>query len=151
VLCVVTLVYIISAYTGIHRGIKYLSNLNILLALIIMVWVIITGPSIQILDTLIGTTGEYLSNVVNLSLGIEPFRDNSWIGNQTLFYYGQVFTWGSFIGVFIARISKGRTIREFIFGTIIIPTIGTFIWFSAFGGSALHFIQNLGHSELAAI
>ncbi|WP_240374134.1 BCCT family transporter [Bacillus piscicola] len=148
-LSLLTVIFIASAYTGIHRGIKILSNVNMWIAIAIMLWVMVTGPTIQIFDTFIGTTGDYLQNFASLTLGIDAFRDNSWIGNKTLFYWGQIFTWGSFIGVFIARISKGRTIRDFIIGTILIPTVGTFVWFATMGGSALHFIQNLGITELA--
>ena len=96
------------------------------------------GPTVAILDTFSNTLGSYLSEVVRMSLRLTPFRDSDWIGGWTIFYWAWWISWSTFVGLFIARISKGRTIREFLFGVVIVPTLVGFIWFSVFGGTALN-------------
>lgn len=146
---VLTIMFLTSAYSGIQRGIKWLSNINIILALIIMLFVFFTGPTINILETMVKSTGGYLQNFIGMSFHLEPFvNDYTWQASWDFFYWGWAISFGVFVGLFIARISRGRTIREFIFGAMIIPTIATIIWYSIFGGSALHYIINLGNTEL---
>lgn len=144
-----TMLYMVSISTGIGRGIKILSNTALLLSIAIMGIIIVVGPTTSIFNTLIDSTGGYISNWLNMSLGLEPFGDQSWLHDWTLFYWAWWIAWAPFVGLFIARISRGRMISEFIFGVLIVPTLGTFLWFSVFGGSALHFIHNLGNTELA--
>lgn len=146
---VLTAMFIASAYSGIQRGIKWLSNINIVLALTIMFFVFFSGPTRNILEVFVKSTGGYLQNFIEMSFHLEPFlNDYTWQASQDFFYWGWAISFGVFVGLFIARISKGRTIREFIFGAVIIPTIATFIWYSTFGGSALYNIVNLGNVEL---
>jgi glycine betaine transporter len=151
IIIVVTILFIISAWSGINRGIKLLSNVNMLLALALLLLLIVFGPTAQIFKVFTNTMGSYLDGLLYMSLNLKPFGDNSWIAGWTLFYWAWWIAWAPFVGSFIARISKGRTIKEFIMGVLFIPTIGTFVWFSAFGGSALHFINNLGNTALADV
>ncbi|VEF49539.1 BCCT family transporter [Bacillus freudenreichii] len=145
-----TTLFIISASTGIKRGIKWLSNINIVLALTIMMFIFIAGPTRNILSILVNGTGDYLQNFISMSFHLEPFlNDYTWQAGWDFFYWGWAISFGVFVGLFIARISKGRTIREFIFGAMLIPTIATMIWYSTIGGSALYNIVNLGNNELA--
>ncbi|MBD1382704.1 BCCT family transporter [Bacillus sp. IB182487] len=144
-----TVLFLISALSGLDRGIKYLSNINIILALTIMTMLFVLGPTAEILRTFVGTTGRYLDDFLYLSFRLESFRDNSWISGWTIFYWGWLIAWAPFVGLFIARISQGRTIKEFIIGALIVPSVGSLFWFSVFGGSALHLIHNLGETALA--
>ncbi|WP_257064583.1 BCCT family transporter (plasmid) [Bacillus sp. PK9-021] len=144
-----TVLFIISINTGLEKGIQYLSNAAILLSFMIMLLVLLLGPTFEIFKIFSNSVGSYLNDYINMSLQLAPFSDSRWIGNWTLFYWAWWIAWCPFVGMFIARISKGRTIREFIIGVLIVPTIGTCAWFSIFGGSALHIIENLGHRELA--
>lgn len=147
---ILTTLFIASAYSGIERGIKWLSNTNIIIALAIMFLVFFSGPSLTILETIVTTTGGYVQNFVQMSFHLEPFvEDYTWQAGWDFFYWGWAISFGVFVGLFIARISKGRTIREFIFGAMIIPSIATFIWYSTFGGTALYNIVSLGNTELA--
>jgi glycine betaine transporter len=148
-ICILTVLFTGSVYMGIDRGMKVLSNINILLAILVMTVIIIIGPTIQIFKVLTSTMGSYFDNLLYMSLNIKPFGDNSWISSWTIFYWAWWIAWAPFVGSFIAKISKGRTIKEFILGVLIIPTLGTFIWFSAFGGSSLHIVHNLGNKDLA--
>ncbi len=147
---ILTLLFIISASTGIKRGIKWLSNINIVLALMIMMFIFIAGPTRNILGILVNTTGNYMQNFISMSFHLEPFlNDYTWQAGWDFFYWGWAISFGVFVGLFIARISKGRTIREFIFGAMLIPSLATMIWYSTIGGSALYNIVNLGNNELA--
>jgi glycine betaine transporter len=150
IIALLTVLFISSACYGLERGIKRLSNFNIILALGILAFVFMFGPTKQILQIFVGSTGEYLQNIVGMSLRMEPFLpDNTWLSNWTVFYWGWAISFATFVGLFVARISKGRTIKEFIIGAMLIPTLATMVWYSVFGGSALHFIQNLGDIALA--
>ncbi|WP_259455837.1 BCCT family transporter [Bacillus sp. PK3_68] len=149
VICFLTALFTGSAFIGIDRGMKVLSNINILLAIFIMAVLIVLGPTGQILKTFANTTGMYIDQLVPLSLRINPFSENTWTSEWTLFYWGWWIAWAPFVGSFIAKVSKGRTIKEFILGVLIIPTLGTFVWFSAFGGSSLNLVHKLGNQALA--
>ena len=138
IILVVTLLFMASAVSGVERGIKWLSQANLLAAILLAMAVFFLGPTVAILDTFSNTLGSYLSEVVRMSLRLTPFRDSDWIGGWTIFYWAGWISWSPFVGLFIARISKGRTIREFLFGVVIVPTLVGFIWFSVFGGTALN-------------
>lgn len=147
---ILTAMFIASAYSGIQRGIKWLSNINIVLALVIMFFIFFVGPTRNILEVLVKSTGGYVQNFIEMSFHVEPFlNDYSWQAGWDFFYWGWAISFGVFVGLFIARISRGRTIREFIFGAMIIPTLATVLWYSTFGGTALYNIINLGNTELA--
>ena len=137
IIIVTALIFISSAVTGVDKGIKILSNFNMVLAALLALAVFLLGPTVAIIDTLTNTLGSYLSDIVRMSLRATPFRDSTWVGTWTVFYWAWWISWSPFVGLFIARVSRGRTIREFITGTVLAPSLAAFIWFSIFGGSAL--------------
>ena len=130
--------FILSAVSGVEKGVKLLSNTNMIFAVILALTVFIMGPTVAIVDTLSNTMGSYLSEIVRMSLRATPFRDSTWVGTWTIFYWAWWISWSPFVGLFIARVSRGRTIREFILGTVLAPSLAAFIWFSIFGGTALY-------------
>ncbi|MFY0542859.1 glycine betaine uptake BCCT transporter [Brevibacillus sp. H7] len=138
IIAIVTILYILSATTGLDRGIKILSNTNLFLALGILLFVLLLGPTAFIFDTFTTTLGGYLQNIIQMSMRLSPFSGSNWIANWTLFYWAWWIAWAPFVGMFIARVSKGRTIKEFIFGVLLVPSLLSFVWFSVFGGTALH-------------
>ena len=103
-----------------------------------MLAVLTLGPTIAVIDTFTTTLGAYLSELVRMSLRMTPFRESSWVGDWTIFYWAWWISWSPFVGLFIARVSRGRTIREFLLGTVLAPTLVGFFWFSVMGGTALH-------------
>ncbi len=138
IIIVVTVLFIISASTGLDKGIKILSNANLIIAVLLMIFVWGVGPTPFIFETFTTTLGNYLQNVINMSLRLTPFSGGTWVGAWTLFYWAWWISWAPFVGSFIARVSKGRTIKEFVICVIVIPSIFGFIWFSVFGGTGLH-------------
>lgn len=150
IIIVVTLLFVGSAVTGVERGVKWLSQINLLAASLLALAVFLLGPTVAILDTFSNTLGSYLSELVRMSLRLTPFRDSGWVGSWTVFYWAWWISWSPFVGLFIARISKGRTIREFLFGVVIVPTLVGFAWFSVFGGTALT-MEVFQGAELAGI
>ena len=151
VIAVATILYLISISTGLERGIQYLSNTAMVLSLLIMLLVLVMGPTFTIFKVFFHTMGGYVNDFITMSLNSKPFGDSKWNGSWTLFYWAWWIAWAPFVGLFIARISKGRTIREFVVGVLFVPALGTFAWFSIFGGSALHIIYNLGQEKLAQL
>lgn len=149
-ICILTVMFIISASTGIKRGIRWLSNINIIIALFIMCLIFVLGPTRKLFELMVSTTGDYVQNFVGMSFHMEPFlTDYSWQAGWDFFYWGWAISFGVFVGLFIARISRGRTIKEFIIGAMLIPTLATMIWYSTIGGTALYNIVTLGNNELA--
>lgn len=138
IIAVVTVLYLISATTGLDKGILLLSNSNLIIAISLLLITLFMGPTAFILDTFTVSIGSYVQNLLAMSLRLTPFQDNPWIGNWTLFYWAWWIAWAPFVGMFIARVSKGRTIKEFVLGVLLVPSLFSFIWFSVFGGSALH-------------
>lgn len=138
IILVTTALFVTSAVSGVDRGIKMLSNFNMVVAALLALTVFLLGPTVGIIDTLTTTLGAYLSDFVRMSLRMTPFRDDQWVGGWTLFYWAWWISWSPFVGLFIARVSRGRTIREFILGTVLAPSLAAFLWFSIFGGTALH-------------
>ena len=138
IIVLTTALFIASAVSGVERGIKYLSIFNLVLAAALALAVFVLGPTITIIDTFTNTLGSYLSDFVRMSLRTTPFRESGWVGDWTVFYWAWWISWSPFVGLFIARVSRGRTIREFIIGTVLAPTLVAFVWFSVFGGAALH-------------
>ncbi|MBU2284827.1 MAG: BCCT family transporter, partial [Gammaproteobacteria bacterium] len=116
----------------------WLSNFNLNLAALLTLAIFVMGPTVAIMDTFTSTLGSYVSEFVRMSLRMTPFRDSGWISGWTVFYWAWWVSWSPFVGLFIARVSRGRTIREFVLGTVLAPTLAAFIWFSVFGGTALH-------------
>ncbi|GAB3058074.1 BCCT family transporter [Salinicoccus sesuvii] len=130
--------FILSTTTGLKRGIKWLSNLNMLLAAVITIFVLAVGPFTFIMESIIVGLGDYLSNYVGYSLRMEPYSGETWVQEWTVFYWAWVIAWSPFIGSFVARVSKGRTIREYVLGILIIPPMLSFIWIGALGGTAIY-------------
>ncbi|MFE9335599.1 BCCT family transporter [Streptomyces sp. NPDC007063] len=122
-----------SVVSGLDKGIKMLSNVNILMAVGLLVFVLVAGPTLFMAKGIVESTGTYLSSVVPLSFWNDTFADTGWQGGWTVFYWAWTITWSPFVGIFVARISKGRTIREFVVGVLGLPTAFTVIWFSIFG------------------
>ncbi|MGM7723442.1 BCCT family transporter [Metabacillus sp. Hm71] len=149
VIAVATVLFIISINTGLEKGIQYLSNSAMILSFALMLLILIVGPTMTIIKVLFNTTGIYISDFIHMSLRLKPFGEGEWIASWTLFYWAWWIAWAPFVGMFIARVSKGRTIREFVIGVLIVPTLGTFAWMSIFGGSALDIVQSIGNNDLA--
>ncbi len=145
---VITMLAIMSVVAGLDKGIKRLSIVNMVLAISLMLFVFIVGPTIVILETFLQNTGSYLNNIVERTFNLQAYTSGNWIGNWTLFIFGWTIAWAPFVGLFIAKISRGRTIRQFVFGVLLVPTIFTFMWFSIFGDTALHLIMIEGYTTL---
>ncbi|MGP1387260.1 MAG: BCCT family transporter [Thainema sp.] len=126
-----------SVVSGLGNGVRRLSELNMILAAVLLAFVVLVGPTVFLLNTFVETTGYYLAYLPTMSFWTETFNDAGWQNGWTVFYWGWWVSWAPFVGIFIARISKGRTVREFIFGVLLLPTALTFLWMSAFGGTAL--------------
>ena len=133
-----------SVVTGLDGGIRRISELNMVLAVLLMSFVLLAGPTAALLGAFVQNVGNYLSSLVSLTLEVYAYEPTEWFGTWTLFYWGWWISWSPFVGMFIARISRGRTVREFILGVLFVPAGFTFLWFSIFGNSAL-FIE-LGDS-----
>jgi glycine betaine transporter len=138
IIVVVTAMFMASAISGLDRGIKLLSNINIDIAIVIMVLTLLIGPTIKSINVFTNSIGVYLREFLRDSFRIEAFGDNSWIGGWTIFYWAWWIAWAPFVGTFIARISKGRTIREFVGGVLLIPVLGSFLWFAIFGATSIN-------------
>ncbi|MDH3228156.1 MAG: BCCT family transporter [Alphaproteobacteria bacterium] len=136
----VTIVAIFSVVRGIDGGVKLLSNINMLMAATLLMFVILFGPTLAIFTTMFTTAGAYVENIIPLSNWIGR-EDDKFFHGWTVFYWAWWISWSPFVGMFIARISKGRTVREFLIAVLLVPTLVTLVWMSAFGGSALAQIQ----------
>src|SRR5699024_3168950 len=136
VIIIVTFCFIISASTGVDKGIKILSNINLVVAGLLLLFVLALGPTTFILEDMVTTLGGYITNFVKMSLTLTPIDDIGWLGANTIFFWAWHISWAPFVGLFIARISKGRTIREFVTGVLIAPSVLALIWFTTFGTTA---------------
>ncbi|MEL0016672.1 MAG: BCCT family transporter, partial [Rhodospirillales bacterium] len=133
----ITVMATLSVITGLNGGIRRLSELNMVLAIFLLLFVLLSGPTAALLGAFVQNVGNYLGNFVPLTFNVYAYEPNEWIGDWTLFYWGWWISWSPFVGMFIARISRGRTIREFILGVLFVPAGFTFLWLSIFGNSAL--------------
>mgnify|MGYP000482709436 CR=1 FL=1 len=133
IVVVITVIYTWTAVTGIDKGIKLISNLNMILVIALLALSIIFGPTVDILNIFGESTGNYLQSLLSNTFEIGAFSKTDWYGAWTLFYWAWWIAWAPFTGTFIARISKGRTIKEFISGVLIVPSVVSFFWFSIFG------------------
>ncbi|WP_116472879.1 BCCT family transporter [Zobellella maritima] len=131
-----------SVLSGVGKGIRRLSEWNMLLSLVLVMIVLYVGPTRYILNTLLESTGSYAQNIVGMSFWSDTQNDSGWQNWWTAYYWPWWMTWAPFVGMFVARISKGRTIRELIGGALIVPTLITFLWMSVFGGAALKVEQD---------
>ncbi|WP_320819567.1 BCCT family transporter [Thalassolituus sp.] len=147
-IALITIAAIGSVVAGMDKGVKNLSILNMVLAVFLMAIVFLVGPSIHILDAFVQNTGAYLGNIVSRTFNLQAYTQSDWIGNWTLFIFAWTIAWAPFVGLFIAKISRGRTIRQFIFGVLVVPTTFTFLWFAIFGDTALYLIMEQGKQVL---
>ena len=147
-IALITAAALVSVLAGMDKGVKRLSILNMVLATALMVFVFIVGPTIFILNAFMENTGSYLGNIVERTFSLQAYESSDWMGSWTLFIFAWTIAWAPFVGLFIAKISRGRTIREFVFGVMLVPTFFTFFWFSVFGDTALHMIMVDGYTSL---
>ena len=147
-IAIVTALATVSVVAGMDKGVKRLSILNMVLAVALMTFVFVVGPTIHILESFLQNTGSYLSGIVERTFNLQAYTHSDWIGNWTLFIFGWTIAWAPFVGLFIAKISRGRTIREFVVGVMLVPSLFTFLWFSVFGDTALNMIMNEGVTTL---
>jgi len=135
IIAVATALFMASALSGLDKGVKTLSNLNMILAVLLMITAFFMGPGIRIMNTFTESVGAYLQDFLRMSArtGMGSASEQAWINKWTLFYWSWWLAWSPFVGVFIARISKGRTIREFVSCVLFIPSLFSFLWFSVFG------------------
>lgn len=143
--------FILSAMTPLNKGIRYLSNANMVLASGLLLFVLILGPTAFIFSELTQTMGEYLGNIIQMSLVTAPYSSEHWVEEWTIFYWAWGLSWAPFVGSFIARISKGRSIREFVLGVMIVPVLLSMLWFSTFGGTAIYYELFQGAEIAAAV
>lgn len=148
IMCVITSLAVISVATGLDKGIKILSETNMLLAIILLALIFILGPTVFLLQAYLQNIGDYLADIVHNTFNLFAYKKTDWIGGWTIFYWGWWLAWAPFVGLFIARISRGRTIREFIIGVMLIPTVFTLFWMTIFGNSAIELVHNQGVVEL---
>ncbi|WP_455537589.1 BCCT family transporter [Terrisporobacter sp.] len=133
IILVITMIYIWTAVGGLDKGMKQLSNINLALATLLIGGCFFIGPTSEIMNTFVNGMGDCINYFISQSLFINPITSNEWVYKWRIFYWAYWISWSPFVGVFIARISKGRTIREFILGVIIIPSIICMFWFAVFG------------------
>ena len=134
----ITILGLISVVLGLNVGIKRLSQLNMILCGCFLMIIFLFGPTGYILDGFVENVGSYIQNFISLSTNVNAYNDSDWQNAWTLFYYSWWFAWAPFVGLFIARISYGRTIKEFILGTVFFPSLLVFIWMSVFGNAAIY-------------
>lgn len=151
IIVAITALFLISSATGIGRGIKYLSNLNMVLAALLLLFVFVLGPTVVLLDVFVQTTGSYIGNLIPISFTTNALEQSAWASDWTLFYWATWIAWCPFVGAFIARISRGRTIREFVIGVLLVPSTLSFLWFSTFGGTALKLNEATGDRIATAV
>lgn len=135
-----TICFVISAVSGIERGIQWLSNTNMVLALVLAVFVFVAGPTIFMLDLLPTAVGSYFQDMAAMSARTDAAGGDemaAWLGSWTIFYWAWWLSWTPFVGLFIARISRGRTIRQFVTGVLLVPSLVSLVWFTIFGGTAI--------------
>lgn len=138
IIVAITGIATLSAFSGVNKGVRLLSLLNVRVAALIFLIILLLGPTTFIFRSYIQNVGSYLVNFVDMATWTETFTDTSWQKIRTIMYWGWWISWSPFVGTFIARISKGRTIKEFILGVLLLPAAVTFLWFSAFGGISMN-------------
>lgn len=145
IIVVLTVCFVLSAVSGVAKGIQWLSNINMVLALVLAFFVFVVGPTVFILNLLPTTIGSYVSDLAMMSArtdasGAEGVQD--WLASWTIFYWAWWVSWTPFVGMFIARISRGRTIRQFVSGVLLVPSVVSLVWFAVFGGTGIDLQQN---------
>ncbi len=141
IIAVITALTIVSLVTGVTKGMKILSNFNLILAAALLLFILVVGPTQYLLRDFVQSIGAYLQDLVGLSFTVSAQQGaagEAWQAAWTTFYWGWWMSWAPFVGIFIARISKGRTVRQFVFGVLLVPTALTMLWFAVLGGAAIH-------------
>ncbi|MEU6673374.1 BCCT family transporter [Streptomyces sp. NPDC046853] len=150
IIAVLTVAFVASAISGVEKGVQWLSNINMVLALLLVVFVFIAGPTVIVLDMLPTSIGSYLGDLPQLVGRTEASSGkgvSDWLGSWTVFYWAWWISWTPFVGMFIARISRGRTIRQFVGGVILVPSTVSLIWFAVFGSSAMKVAEGGGLAD----
>jgi len=142
IIAIITMIATASVVLGVDKGVKVLSEWNMRIAVVLLILALILGPTIFIFRSFVENTGSYLFNFLDIATWSETYSNSSWQNDWTVFYWGWWIGWSPFVGMFIARISKGRTIREFILGVLLVPSLVTFFWMSAFGSVAIDDIMS---------
>ncbi len=152
IILAVTVLFMLSALTGLGKGIKILSNVNMLLAASLFLIMFLLGPTLFTLNLFTDTIGTYFQGLIKMSFRIAPLNEEnrSWINGWTIFYWAWWIAWSPFVGIFIARVSKGRTIREFVAYVLLAPSLISFLWFSVFGGSAM-LVEHKGIASISTL
>ncbi|WP_445666095.1 BCCT family transporter [Fodinibius sp. AD559] len=142
----ITMIATGSVVLGIDKGVRVLSEANIRIAVLFLVFMMIVGPTIYIMDSFVQNLGHYANNILTYSFWTETYEGSTWQNGWTVFYWAWWVSWSPYVGMFIARISKGRTVKEFVLGVLIAPSIVTFLWLAAFGGTAINLeMQGIGN------
>lgn len=145
---VLTIGFVLSAVSGVSRGVQFLGNANIVLALALMLFLVVVGPLQSILDLMLEGFGAYVFNFIPMSFQTGWLGGDEWMRNWTIFFWAWGISWAPYVGTFLARISRGRTIREYVLGVLILPSMVTVVWFAIVGGTALN-LQITGQANLA--
>lgn len=145
----ITAIATVSVALGLDGGIRRISELNMVLAAVLVLFVLVAGPTVFLLQTFVQNTGMYLSNLFSMTFNLYAYEPTGWIGGWTLFYWAWWIAWSPFVGMFIARVSRGRTIREFVVGVLFVPVGFTFMWMTVFGDTAIHMVMVQGIQSLA--
>ncbi len=148
VIVALTAAFVVSAISGTERGIKWMANTNAGLAVGLLIFVVVLGPTIFLLNNFTESIGDYLTNLVPMSFRTGAFGGGDWLAGWTIFYWAWWMSWAPFVGVFMARISRGRTIRQFVICVLIVPTLVSSIWFAVMGGTGIRF-QLTGAADMA--
>lgn len=144
----ITLAATTSVVLGLKKGVRFLSVLNMRMAIVFLVAMLLIGPTVFLLDGLIQNIGQYFNNILTTGTWAETYTGGNWQNDWTIFYWAWWISWSPFVGIFIARVSKGRTVREFIFGVLLVPSLLIFIWMSVFGGTAI-FLESNGLANIS--
>ena len=142
IIIVIAVIFIGSAVLGIEKGIKVISDANLYIAIGVLVVCFLIGPKLDVVNNLVGGMGSYIGTFFQDSLGLSAYGDNSWMLGWRVFYWAWWIAWAPFVGLFIARISRGRTVREFVLGVVLVPAVASILWFSVFGSMGLSVAQN---------
>lgn len=135
---VITALFVTSAVLGVEKGIRFFSNLNMAIIFGLLAFLYLFGPARFMINMMVNTLGDYLQNLIPMTFWTDPIAETGWLGNWTLFYWAWWITWAPYMGCFLARISRGRTVREFVVGSLVIPTAFSLVWFSSIGGATLY-------------
>lgn len=149
IIAVLTVCFVVSAISGIEKGVKFLSNTNMVLALALLLFLFVVGPTVFILNLIPNAAGDYLSSLPGMATRTGVFGGDTWVQGWTIFYWAWWISWTPFVGAFLAKISRGRTIREFVIGVMLVPTAVSLIWFGVFGGTAIN-LQLTGALDVLA-